>query len=114
MGCHGFRRQENGLNRIFDWHADKFIVHDEKVAAVRKADEKPDRVFGLRRTVKVAEILKQSTESAQPIEETLRTSPFQEEAAALIFPFLIVEANSEKSDSVYPEPSCRLSARRPC
>ena len=75
------------------------MVHEEKVAAVRRANEKPDRVFGLRKTARFAKLLKERTRTGKNIEEVLQASPFRQEAAALIFPFLVVEAKSEKGDS---------------
>ena len=74
-------------------------MHEAEVTAVRKVDEKPDRVHGLRKTARFARLLKEQTKSGKTIEETLRANPFRKETAALIFPFLVLEAKSEKSDS---------------
>lgn len=63
----------------------------------------PDRVYGLRQTRNFEEALYSPTNRDSPQVETLvpdeiTVSPFSQDGDPLLFPFLILEAKSAKSD----------------
>lgn len=63
--------------------------------------EKPDRVYGLRVTRRLERLLhwtedKRPASAGKHIGESLRTSPFRPDGEPIIFPFLALEAKSEK------------------
>ncbi|KAF5004166.1 hypothetical protein FDECE_9304 [Fusarium decemcellulare] len=107
--CHSLRHREDlteqGISLLFDDRADEAIVYNEELKSqLPKREERPDRVYGLCRTRRLDRILcmndKQSGSEGKSIEETLPTTPFRVDGDGIIFPFLILEAKSEKgSDS---------------
>jgi len=60
--------------------------------------ELPDRVYGLRETKIFRNVLSSPTHvpNVRLVEETVTTSPFRNVGEPLLFPFLILEAKSEK------------------
>ena len=66
-----------------------------------KSKEKPDRIYGLRRTKRLDRLLdsadKRPSMAGKQIEDTLRSCPFRADGEPIIFPFLVLEAKSEKS-----------------
>src|SRR6266536_2230975 len=63
--------------------------------------EVPDRVYGLRVTKRLERLLlwtedKRASSGGKTIGESIRTSPFRPNGEPIIFPFLALEAKSEK------------------
>lgn len=99
---------EQGNNLLFDDRVDEAIVYDEELRSqLPKREERPDRVFGLRRTKRLDRILwmegNQGKFSGQSIEENLSTTPFRADGEAILFPFLILEAKSEKGGDSFTD-----------
>ncbi|KAK5994182.1 hypothetical protein PT974_07625 [Cladobotryum mycophilum] len=99
---------EQGINPLFDDLADEAIVYSEELRSeLPKRDERPDRVYGLRRTQRLDRILsmqdKRSGSGGKYIDETLRTTPFRADGEPILFPFLIMEAKSEKGDNSFTD-----------
>lgn len=93
------------MSKIFDFHAEEYIQHNPEIARLRVRDEKPDRVIGLRKTHKFADLLSQQS-GDRKLETIIRSCPFRKRRSAhteLIFPFLILEAKSEKSGSSWTD-----------
>ena len=91
-------RWEEGTNRIFDSHADEKIVPDESIPRSLSKQVRPDRVYGLRRTNRIKRLLtERRTPEGHRIGEIIRTHPFSDKCEELIYPFLVLEAKSEKS-----------------
>jgi hypothetical protein len=65
-----------------------------------KRDEKPDRIYGLRTTRRLEHILssidKRSSAGGQCIGDSIASHPFRGDEEPAHFPFLILEAKSEK------------------
>jgi hypothetical protein len=95
---------EVGLNPLFNDRLQKEIKHDPSSHILPR--QAPDRIFGLQQTRNLENLLSQPIATGSTYNTTtatvgdlLRTSPFKDEEDPLIFPFLIVEAKSEKSTS---------------
>jgi hypothetical protein len=86
------------LNTLFDDRADEEIVHQGEIKKILKNGKKPDRLLGLRVTGRLDKILNR-TEGPQgnTIGDSITTCPFRDGCEPLLFPFLVVEAKSEKS-----------------
>lgn len=66
-----------------------------------KREEKPDRVYGLQRTQRLERLLlwgndKRPSAKSRPLGENLKSSPFRADGEPIVFPFLVLEAKSEK------------------
>ena len=101
---------DTDLNKLFEDKAEEIIYTDLSVAsAVRRKtrDKKPDRVFGLQETNIFEEVLDQiaSHTSSNPsnLRYLFKNSPFKGNSRPLLYPFLIVEAKSEKSDDSFSD-----------
>jgi hypothetical protein len=82
--------QDQGINPLFDDRADEAMVYDTVLQSqLPKREEKPDRVYGLRRTKRLERLLVSA--------DGLRATPFRPDGEPILFPFLILEAKSEKS-----------------
>lgn len=87
-------RFDPGLSLIFDSHAGEFL----EIEGLGRV--KPDRVYGLRRTNRFRRILDEIPgKDDQKIGDIVTSSPFQIKYEQLLFPFLVLEAKSEKSAS---------------
>ena len=95
---------EIGTNCLFDDRTQELIIHDEALRAELPRQE-PDRVFGLRATRNIGELLSRpiaftpehNGNGALVLADILRTSPFKPGPDPLLFPFLLLEAKAEKS-----------------
>lgn len=98
---------DNGLNTIFDDRAEEHIKYEEKIEGMLKGRraKQPDRIIGLRATKRIERILRDTEGvSGRPIGDSIDTSPFKVTAnpcEPLLFPFLILEAKSEKSSDAF-------------
>ncbi|KAJ3533995.1 hypothetical protein NM208_g7734 [Fusarium decemcellulare] len=110
--CRSLRHREDhteqGIGPLFDDRADEAIVYDEEVRSqLPKREERPDRVYGLRRTKRLDRILcmddKRLGSDGKTIEETLPTTPFRDDGEAIILPFLVLEAKSEKGGDSFTD-----------
>lgn len=81
---------EEGLRRLFP-----------------KREERPDRVYGLRRTRRIERILDLADRRSDAddcfIGSNLNSTPFHSDGEPLLFPFLVSEAKSEKSGSSWSD-----------
>lgn len=93
-----YDRCENGLNDIFEDRLEVGIVHEEEIMCqVQKEKEVPDRIWGLRTTERIDRILKrQRPAGIGSVGDTMTTSPFKGDSSTLLYPFLVLEAKSEK------------------
>jgi hypothetical protein len=71
------------------------------MADLPKKRERPDRVLGLCVTKRLERLLlwsddKRPSAGGKTIGESIKSSPFRSEGAPIIFPFLVIEAKSEK------------------
>jgi hypothetical protein len=71
------------------------------MADIPKKRERPDRVHGLCVTKRLERLLlwsddKRPSAGGKTIGESIKSSPFRSEGAPIIFPFLVIEAKSEK------------------
>ena len=91
---------------MFDYHAEEGIAYPPEVRSeLSKCQGIPDRVYGLRATRRLERILssadKRPSASGQCIGDTIVTHPFRGDSEPIHFPFLVLEAKSEKgSDSL--------------
>ncbi|KAI8632212.1 hypothetical protein F5Y19DRAFT_354295 [Xylariaceae sp. FL1651] len=93
---------EQGINPLFDDRAEEPILYDNELRnQLQQQYQKPDRVYGIRETKRLRRILemedRRSGAAGKLIEETLRTTPFRSDGEPILFPFLILEAKSEKA-----------------
>ncbi|KAF4992474.1 hypothetical protein FGRMN_7145 [Fusarium graminum] len=89
---------EQGISPLFDDRAEEAIRYSGELRSeLPKREDRPDRVYGLR----VNERLSRLLQSAEDTNEDIKVSPFKSDGDPLVFPFLVIEAKSEKgSDSV--------------
>lgn len=92
---------------IFDDRAQEAIIHEPLVHAALGKREEPDRVYGLRVTRRLDRLLnavdKRPVSQGKTIEESIKSSPFRTTGDPLIFPFLALEAKSEKSNDSFSD-----------
>jgi hypothetical protein len=80
---------------------DEAIVYPPELRSeLPRREERPDRVYGLRATKRLERMLtrvdKRPAASGQCIGDSVRSHPFREDAEPVHFPFLLLEAKSEK------------------
>jgi hypothetical protein len=98
---------DTGLNPLFSDRAQEVIIHDAVLRSALSKQEKPDRVYGLRSTHNfeiLLDALTNRTESHFAQEDDtkdLKFSPFRQDGDPLLFPFLILEAKSEKGPNSF-------------
>jgi hypothetical protein len=90
-----------GICPLFDDRAEENVLHDQQVLDDLPKKELPDRIYGLRMTKRLERLLlwsedKRPSSDGKTIGESIRTSPFRADGEPVIFPFLVVEAKSEK------------------
>jgi hypothetical protein len=87
-----------GLNPLFSDRAEERVLHDEIVTMQLPKRDHPDRVYGLRETTRFSRVLSSPCRASndRPIREVLKISPFRTANDPLLFPFLVLEAKSEK------------------
>lgn len=84
------------------------IVHDALLRSELPKQE-PDRVYGLQATRNFQKLLSKPAMNSSvdgerlSIGEAIRTSPFREGVEPLLFPFLVLEAKSEKSSNGFED-----------
>lgn len=95
---------EPGICQLFDFRAGEPIIHDNEITSeLPKTSESPDRVYGLRMTSRLRKLLQNSQDQrpssgGKTIGESIKTTPYRFNGEHLIFPFLALEAKSEKSE----------------
>lgn len=90
---------EVGDSLLFDDRAEEPIMYGPPVE-IQLPKKKPDRVFGLKKTMTFAKILDINGGDS---DEALRCSPFKDCNDPLLFPFLIIEAKPEKMSVGFEE-----------
>ncbi len=95
--------REAGLNELFSDRVEERIFYDPIIRKELPKEDYPDRIYGLRRTKNFDEALSKrylygnsGDGPARLISEVIISSPFVESVDPLLFPFLIIEAKSEK------------------
>ena len=94
-------RSDSGISPLFDCMIDEAIVYPPELRSeLPRREERPDRVYGLRATKRLERILtrvdKRPAASGQCIGDSVRSHPFRDDAEPVHFPFLLLEAKSEK------------------
>ncbi len=94
---------EPGLNELFSHRAEEVFIHDPMVTLQIAKRDRPDRVYGLRETKNLERALSSEcrcsgAQEEVPVEQAIRCSPFEMSQDPLLFPFLVLEAKSEKGD----------------
>ncbi|KAF4498054.1 hypothetical protein FAGAP_5774 [Fusarium agapanthi] len=80
---------EQGISPLFDDRAEEAIIYSSELRAeLPKREHRPDRVYGLQVTERLSRLLNYA--------EDIRSSPFRPDGDPLVFPFLVIEAKSEK------------------
>ncbi|OQV09476.1 hypothetical protein CLAIMM_13594 [Cladophialophora immunda] len=93
---------DEGLNPLFDDRADEEIQYEDEIRTKLAKGKKPDRVVGLRLTKRLDRILHETEgREGDLIADSIRTTPFQPSMKPLLFPFLLIEAKSEKSPDAF-------------
>lgn len=93
---------ERGLNPLFSDRAQEVVLHDAPLQSELPKKGHPDRVYGLRATKNFERLLKELSIRMEPHStgdrglQDLKTSPFRQDGDPLLFPFLVLEAKSEK------------------
>ena len=87
------------MNPLFDDRVQELVMHDPLLAS-ELPKKSPDRVYGLQATKNFEQILFSRASidrGMQTVGDLVRSSPFKEGIASLLFPFLILEAKSGRS-----------------
>ena len=100
------RSYEIGTNPLFDDRAQE-VVHQNSLLRLELPKQEPDRVYGLQATDNLKNLLSSPVARSilapdEPnimLEELVRSCPFKDGDEPLLFPFLVLEAKSEKSFS---------------
>ncbi|KAI0381180.1 hypothetical protein F5Y04DRAFT_281154 [Hypomontagnella monticulosa] len=92
---------DSGISPLFDDRVDEAINYPQELQSeLPKRGERPDRVYGLRVTRRLERLLesKDRRPSARggDVGDVVRSNPFREDGDPIIFPFLLIEAKSEK------------------
>ena len=88
--------QEQGISPLFDDRAEEAIVYSPELQAeLPTRQDRPDRVYGLRVTERLSRLLQ--------LAGTVRNSPFRVDGDPLVFPFLVIEAKSEKGSDAFTD-----------
>ena len=86
---------------LFDDRAEEAIIHEPALQSLMRTKEVPDRVYGLRMTTRLQRLFntedKRQGAGGQMIRDSIKSSPFRPGGHPLVFPFLALEAKSEKS-----------------
>jgi hypothetical protein len=89
---------DDGLSQIFDFHADTALEHDECIPPEHRHHQRPDRVYGLRKTDRISRLLQETpTPDGDLIGEKVRSTPYEGKKEKLLFPFLVAESKAEGS-----------------
>lgn len=81
---------------MFDDRAEEAIIYSTELRAeLPKREHRPDRVFGLQVTERLSRLLNYA--------EDVRSSPFRLDGDPLVFPFLVIEAKSEKGSDAFTD-----------
>jgi hypothetical protein len=89
------------VNKLFSSQYSSNIIYEEKLLAdLNKTSEKPDAVYGLRRTGRIKSLLwtkdNRPASGGETIENTIIGTPFHPDER-ITFPFLVSESKSEKA-----------------
>ncbi|KAF5599882.1 hypothetical protein FPANT_2987 [Fusarium pseudoanthophilum] len=91
-GGGGLALLDNGISPIFDDRAEQGMVCSPALQVeLQKREVRPDRVYGLQATKRFGRLLE--------LTQGVRSNPFKPDGEPLIFPFLVIEAKSEKAGS---------------
>lgn len=94
--------RDQGINPLFDDRVDEGIVYPPELQRdLPSREDRPDRVYGLRVTSRIERLLLNAEENpiaskANSTKDGLRSSPFKVDGDPIVYPFLIIEAKSEK------------------
>lgn len=97
------------MSLLFDDRAQEAIVHEAALqAGMQKKEEQPDRVYGLRRTKRLERLLswtedKRVEAAGKMIGESIQSTPFRPDGEPIVFPFLALEAKSEKGRDAFSD-----------
>ncbi|KAL7762656.1 hypothetical protein ACKLNR_009191 [Fusarium oxysporum f. sp. zingiberi] len=87
---------EQGISPLFDDRAEEAIIYSSELRAeLPKREHRPDRVYGLQVTERLSRLLNYA--------EDIRSSPFRLDGDPLVFPFLVIEAKSEKGSEGFTD-----------
>lgn len=92
------RNEAIGLNKIFIDRAQDSVIHNHELMEKLPKGEQPDRIYGLRQTRNFEDMLYTSYEEDKLVRDLITPSPLSEDGHPLLFPFLVVEAKSSKSN----------------
>ncbi|KAF5558568.1 hypothetical protein FMEXI_333 [Fusarium mexicanum] len=93
---------EQGISPLFDDRAEEAIIYSRELRAeLRKREHRPDRVYGLRVTERFSRLLDYARD--------IRTTPFRPDGEPLAFPFLVIEAKSEKGSDSFTDAEAQTS-----
>ncbi|OBT59599.1 hypothetical protein VE04_00034 [Pseudogymnoascus sp. 24MN13] len=108
-GKRGVDAMEQGVSLLFDDRAQEAILHEAALqAAMQKKEEQPDRVYGLRKTNRLERLLcwtedKRVEAGGKMIGESVQSTPFRPDGEPIVFPFLALEAKSEKGRDAFSD-----------
>ncbi|KAL2800104.1 hypothetical protein BJX66DRAFT_291345 [Aspergillus keveii] len=85
------------LERIFIGRASELVNHPSSLAKQLRRKLHPDRVYGLRETRHVGEILQTALSGNSPVQDLVARQPHSSDGKPLLFPFLVVEAKGSKA-----------------
>lgn len=99
-----------GLNRIFNFRVDEQVNHDQEITRRLKKNERPDRVYGLRQTRNIENLLHDAAKrqrdymsgnELEQVQDVLGLpaldQPMNQQGDRQLFPFLVLEAKSGTS-----------------
>ncbi|CAI7636422.1 unnamed protein product [Penicillium glandicola] len=103
-GKHLYDFYETGTNNLFEDRAEAFILYEGILQSELKK-QGPDRVYGLKNTSNLDSLLSSlappelANEPGDTVADVIKHTPFSSDVEPLLFPFLVLEAKSESSNS---------------
>ena len=95
-----------GICRIFHDRIDEPVKYseDDPIFGALPLEQRPDRVYGFRKTSRFSRLLDEETSDpqfeGQELRDILECSPFNEMRDQVLFPFLVLEAKSERGELI--------------
>ncbi|KAK5988389.1 hypothetical protein PT974_12543 [Cladobotryum mycophilum] len=89
------KEERVGLNKLFIDRSDDVVIHPPDLANKLPQEQRPDRVYGIRRTRNFEDLLFKNLEDGRFVDDLLEQQPHSAmEGEPLLFPFLVIEAKA--------------------
>ncbi|KAF3940404.1 hypothetical protein ABW19_dt0203441 [Dactylella cylindrospora] len=91
-----------GLKRLFIGRADDKVIHPADLREKLPQEQRPDRIYGLRQTRNLEDLLYQPLGNGTFLNDTLPQPHYCDSGEPMLFPFLVVEAKAGNAPDDWP------------